>query len=204
MKLANISYCRYLADIRYPWQTENYEIARIVRAIKEEPFNQSVDLKIGGVTKRLDANHPEVAVEWFVDRVVNETKFDSGEHILVPIPDSQCTPTSTHTPRTLRIARSLAKQIPELKIWHHLKFKKAMPKRLRDEELIFQNLVCTSKVPGGYLILLDDVCTSGAHARAAQRRLLEQGAGGDMCAMSVARTLVAPETHLYGFRSDIL
>ena len=203
MSLQNISYCRYLADIRFPWRQANYDVAKIVRAIKEEPFRGYADLKIGGATKRLDPDHPQIATEWFIERVIEETKFSPGDHILCPIPDSQCTPLSTHTPRTVQLARTLSKRVPQLKVWHHLKFKKPMPRKLRDEELMYQNLLCTAPVPEGYLILLDDVCTTGAHARAAQRRLTVHGAR-DMCAMSVARTLLEPEEEVFGFRADAL
>ena len=203
MSLGNISFCRYLADIRYPWRQANYDVAKIVRAIKEEPFNGYADLRVGKTGKRLTPENPQIATEWFIESVVEQVQFYDGEYILCPIPDSQCTPTSTHIPRTLRLAQTLSKRLPRLKIWHHLKFAKPMQRKLRDEELIFQNMICSAQAPNGFLILLDDVCTTGAHARAAQRRLLQHGAQ-KMCAMSVARTIIAPEEKLFGFRGDAL
>jgi hypothetical protein len=103
----------------------------------------------------------------------------------------------------LLLAQSLRKRLPNLKVWPHLKFKKPMARKVRDEDVLFENMVYTERVPPGYLILLDDVCTTGAHARAAQRRLRESGAK-DMCAMSVTRTILSPETGLFGYRSDAL
>jgi hypothetical protein len=203
MSLDNISYCRYLADIRQPWRQEHYKVAKIVRAIKGEPFNGYADFKIGEVWQRLDPDHGQVATDWFVDRVATETKFSGSGHLLCPIPDSQSTPSSTHAPRTLALARRLSERLPQLKIWDHLRFKKPMPRKVRDEEMLFENFVCTATVPSGYIILLDDVCTSGAHARAAQRRLRGQNTS-NMCAMSVARTMLDPNEAVFGFRLDHL
>jgi hypothetical protein len=203
MSLKNISFCRYLADIRFPWGQANYDVAKIVRALKEEEFNGYADLRFGTTSKRLTPENPLIATEWFVETVKEQVRFSEGSYILCPIPDSQCTPTSTHVPRTLRLAQALSQRIPRLKVWHHLKFAKPMPRKLRNEEFIYQNMVCPEQVPVGYLILLDDVCTTGAHARAAQRRLLQCG-GQRMCAMSVARTIIAPEDKLFGFREDTL
>jgi len=203
MSLANISYCRYLADITKPWRQEHYDVAKIVRAIKGEPFKGYADFRIGKVSQRLDPEHRQVAVDWFVDRVTTETKFSNGDHLLCPIPDSQSTRSSTCPPRTLTLAQALSKRLPALKIWDHLRFRTPMPRRVRDEELLFENLVCTAPVPLGYIILLDDVCTSGAHARAAQRRLRSHNAS-DMCAMSVARTMLDPSEEVFGYRSDPL
>jgi hypothetical protein len=200
MSLVNISFCRYLADPSCRSQ-ESWDVAKIVRAIKDDPINGYADLKIGGKFRRLDADHRQVATDWFVDRVVSETDIYGREYILCPIPDSQCTPSSSHTPRTLLLAQSLSKRLPDLKVWPHLKFKKPMARKVRDELVLYQNMVCTEHVPSGYIILLDDVCTTGAHARAAQRRLMENGAK-DMCAMSVTRTILNPEAEVFGFRAD--
>jgi len=203
MSLDNISYCRYLADVTKPWRQEHYDVAKIVRAIKGEPFKGYADFKIGKVVERLDPDHRKVATDWFVDRVAAETSFSAEDHLLCPIPDSQSTPSSTHAPRTLALAERLSERFPQLKIWDHLRFRKPMPRKVRDEELLFENFVCTAPVPSGYIVLLDDVCTSGAHARAAQRRLRGRRAN-DMCAMSVARTMLDPNEEVFGFRLDPL
>jgi hypothetical protein len=203
MSLDNISFSRYLTDPTQKWLPEHYRVRNIVRAIKGDPFNGYASLRIGNVIKRLDSANPQVAVEWFVDRVATEIKFSNGDHFLCPIPGSQCTPSSTETPRTLQLAQSLSQRLPQLKVWDHLRFKEPMAKKIRDEEVLYRNLVCTARVPSGYLILLDDVCTTGAHARAAQRRLQEDGAG-EMCAMSVTRTMHSPDEKVFGVRSDPL
>jgi hypothetical protein len=203
MSLDNISYCRYLTDISQDWRPEHWRVWNLVQAIKGHECNGYAFLEVGGVRKRVDSKNPQVAIDWFADRVVSETKFGSGNYILCPIPGSQCTPTSTDITRTVVLAESLSKRLPQLKVWPNLKFKKPMQRKIRDEEVLFNNLVCTASVPSGYIILLDDVCTTGAHARAAQRRL--QGTkGNQMCAMSVARTMLNRDEDVFGFRLDHL
>jgi hypothetical protein len=202
MILNNVSFCRYLADTDFSWCQENWDVSKIVRAIKGESFKGYTSLRIGGALQRLDSEHRQVATDWFVDRV-GQTSLARDEYILCPIPDSQCTPSSSHTPRTLVLARELRKRFPQLKVWPNLKFNKPMAKKIRNEEVLYQNMVCPASVPPGHLILLDDVCTTGAHARAAQRRLIQSGAK-HMTAMSVTRTIVCPEAGIFGFRSDPL
>src|SRR6266700_5713262 len=126
MSLDNISYCRYLTDVSQTWLPEHYRVRNIVRAIKGDSFNGYAFLRIGNVVRRLDSNNPQVATEWFVDRVAEETEFSKGNYILCPIPGSQCTPSSTHVPRTLLLAQSLSQRLPQLKVWDHLRFKKPM------------------------------------------------------------------------------
>jgi predicted amidophosphoribosyltransferase len=152
----------------------------------------------------LDTNNPQTAIDWFVDRVAEEVDFTKSKNTLCPIPGSQCIPSSTHIYRTLALAASLAQRLPGLQVWPHLKFKQPMPRKIRDEDLLFKNLVCTAPVPTGDIILLDDVCTTGAHARAAQRRLVKEGAKGDISAISVARTMLDPSEDVFGFRCDDL
>src|SRR5690349_15774560 len=112
--MENISYCRYLTD---NWdqaknKEEHYKALNIVKAIKGDPFNGFTRFRIG----ILNSANRDVAFQWFVDRVASETQFTPGTHYLCPIPDSQRTPTSTHTCRTLVLAQRLAQRIPELRV----------------------------------------------------------------------------------------
>jgi hypothetical protein len=176
MSLNNLSYCRYRAETSSDWTSEHWRVWNIVQAIKGKAMKGYTSVEIGGVVRRLDSNNPQIAVDWFVDRVQLETRFGNGIYLLCPIPSSQCTPTSAHVSATMSLAQALFKRISQLKVWPHLKFKKPMPRKIRDGKVLYENLVCTAEVPRGYLILLDDVCTTGAHALASQRRLLEHGA----------------------------
>ena len=58
----------------------------------------------------------------------------------------------------------------------------------RDEQELYEATVFNVKnLLSAHMIVLDDVCTTGAHARAAARRLTEQDSDS-LSAMSVART----------------
>ena len=152
-----------------------------------------------------DQTRPQIATDWFLECVVDETDFDDGLYSLVPIPDRNKTPTATHLARTFILAQKLRDRLPDqFDIWDHLRFRRPMPEKTRDEEALYANMICTSdKPPAGYVILFDDVCTTGAHARAARRRLIELGAK-DFCAMSVARTMLQPDEDVFGFRSELI
>jgi hypothetical protein len=202
MSLDNLSYCRYLTRTSNSWTTEQWQVWNIVQAIKGKECRGYADLIVGGVTKRLTSQDKDVAIDWFVERVIEETRL-RGRYILCPIPDSQCTPTSTHITRTLMLATRLSAQAPQLIVWPHLKFTEPIPRKIRNEQYLLDHMVCTETVPKQYIILLDDVCTTGAHARAAQRRLVAGGTR-DMCAMSVARTMLTPDEPVFGIRIDRL
>jgi hypothetical protein len=202
--MLNISYCRYKTTAG-GWTPAQCISQGVVKAIKGQAFNGYRDITVAGITRRLEPGNRDLAIDWFVERVMDETEFDDGLYSLVPIPDRDKTPKSTDPPRTSILAQKLAARIPEqFDIWDHLRFRKPIPEKTRDEQFLYDNLVCTSdKPPAGYVILLDDVCTTGAHVLAARRRLLECGAT-NVCAMSVARTMSSPDEEVFGFREDIL
>ena len=204
MSLHNISVCRYLTDISGEWSQDHYRARNIVRAIKGDTFNGYAFFRVCGVLRRLDSKNIQTAVDWFVDRIAEEVQFTGKSNTICPIPDSQSTPSSTRVFRTLALAVSLAQRMPKLKVWPHLKFKQPMQRKIRDEDLLFRNLVCTAPIPTGDIVLLDDVCTTGSHARAAQRRLVKEGAEGHISAISVARTMLDPNEVVFGFRCDEL
>jgi hypothetical protein len=202
--MENISYCRYKTTPG-GWTPAQCVSQGIVKAIKGKPFNGYREVTVAGITRRLHPGDRDLAIDWFVDRVVEETEFDDGLYSLVPIPDSDKTPSSTDQSRTLLLAQKLVARLPgQFDIWDYLRFRKAIPEKTRDGRFLYENMVCTSdQPPAGYVILLDDVCTSGAHVLAARRRLKECGAR-DICAMSVARTMSSPDEEVFGFREDTL
>lgn len=201
MSLQNISFCRYLTRTDVEWTPDNYRVRAIVRALKGDSFRGYATFKIGDTFKDVDSSHPEVAFEWFADRVATQVRF-TGTTYLCPIPGSQCTPTSTEVSRTLLLAQKLVERIPKLTLWPHLKFRQPMERKIRNEDRLYASLVCTAPVPRGDFLLLDDVCTTGAHARACMRKLIDSGAKGEIKAMSVARTMIEPGERVFGYRED--
>jgi hypothetical protein len=200
MSLHNISFCRYLTK-PVNWTDDHYRVLALVRAVKGYSVKGYAVFKIGSTFKTLDAAHPEVAFEWFAERVATGLEF-TGKTFLCPIPGSECTPTSNEVSRTLLLAQKIVERVPKLTLWPHLKFNKPMQKKIRNEDTLYASLVCTAPVPKGDFLLLDDVCTSGAHARAAERRLIDSGAKGEIKAMSLARTMLEPGEKVFGYRED--
>jgi hypothetical protein len=204
MDLTNISYCRYNAD-QHSRTPQQWNARNIVRAIKGDAFNGYANLKIGERWKTLDQEHPEVAMEWFVNIVKTTTKFDpSTTYILCPIPDSSCTVNSGNPSKTMALALALKAALPKLVIWDGLRFTKAVPRRTRDEVVLKDAMVCSGTPPDGFIYLLDDVCTTGAHVIAAASCLKDLGVKSSIGALSVARTMLTPDDDVFGFRGDKL
>ena len=206
--LENISYCRFLTKIDRTWSQDQWRARDIVQAVKGKSFDGYVYLTVRGANRLLDKDNPEVAFEWFVEQVQTTTHFSSKlKHYICPIPDSKCTVLSGRPSKTMRLANALVGVLPQLGIWDSLRFYQEMPKssevNMRDEEALFQALRTLSKPPKGRIILLDDVCTTGAHARAAARELTRVGAT-NIVSMSVARTMLNPEETVFGRRIDVL
>ena len=206
-KLDNISYCRYISD-RSVRSKSHWDARAIVRAIKGDAFGGYADLQIDGAWRRLDQSHAELALQWFVERVYKETSFDpKTKYILVPIPHSSCTVQCGESPKVLTLAKALQQRLPQLQVADILRFKQVMPKtsetNMRDENILYEATLLLQKPPVGNLILLDDVCTTGAHAKAAARAI--RGNGGYVgCAMSVARTTLNPTDTVFGFKKEPL
>jgi hypothetical protein len=204
MSLQNISYCRYLTDVSEEWKPDHYRARNLVRAVKGDTFAGYANFKIDGKMVTLDTHSPQIATDWFVDRVATQTTFAAGPIILCPIPDSQCTPTSTHVSRTLALAHALARRIPKLQVWQGIRFKKPVQKKIRDEQILFAAMVCGGPIPAGGIILLDDVCTTGAHAKAAQMCLQANGFNNGIIAMSLARRTHDASVKVFGMQIDSL
>lgn len=202
--MENISVCRYRTSPG-GWTSEQFVSQGIVKAIKGEPFRGYRLIKVGGTTRNLCAGDQNLAVDWFVERVIEEMDFRDDLYSIVPIPDRNKTPDAKHSTRTLLLAQALRAQFPrKMEIWDHLRFRKPMLEKTRNEALLYANMVCTSnKPPRGHVIILDDVCTTGAHALAARRRLVECGAT-NVFSISVARTMESPDEEVFGLRADVL
>jgi hypothetical protein len=209
MPLENISYLRYLQPYHPSGATlsqENWDARVIVEAIKGDNFKGYANVNIGVKRYSIDYANRLNAIEWFADMVKKDTAF-KGNYTLCPIPDSTCTVKAGRCSKVQVLAERLAASIPNLSIWDGLRFIREMPKSrttgMRDEATLFKALRVTSSPPDEFIILLDDVCTTGAHARAAARILQDRGVK-NICAMSVARTMLLPDEKVYGYRSDPL
>lgn len=209
ISLENYSYCRFLTNIDNSWNHDHFRAQGIVRAIKGESFNGYRTLQVNGGWQTLTEDNPELAYAWFAEQVATQPKFGSNApYFLCPMPDSGCTVGSQRSSNTMGLVDALSSRLPILQRWDGLRFLREMPKSrggMRvDEETLFNAMTLIAPPPEkGLIIILDDVCTIGSHARAAGRRLLASGAK-ELCAMSVARTLLDRTEDVFGLKVDSL
>jgi hypothetical protein len=212
MLLQNISYLRYRRydpTSEHKWSQEHWDARAIVEAIKNEPYKGYAAVSIGNKWRTIDYANRAVAIEWFIDRVKKQTNFlDPGGYAICPIPDRSCTVKNGRPSKVMELAIPLAQAFPNLAIWDGLRFTREMPSSratgMRDENVIFGALTMIGTPPDKYILILDDVCTTGSHARAAARILKKAGVTNKIRAISVARTMSQPNEKVFGFRSDVI
>ena len=161
---------------------EDFAATAIVKAVKGIPLENTYgDIPIAGRIVRIEDDNRDDALDWFakwarahVDRFGNQNK------ILVPIPGSQVT--ESHDPdfRTSEIAESIRQRCgTKVEVSTCLRFKKPMLSSrsggTRNHREIYTNMVIIEEIPNGDIVLVDDVYTSGGHARAAAQMFLDEG-----------------------------
>lgn len=202
--LENLSCCRYLTSRDVEWSDDHFKAQGIVRALKGESFKGNRFLHVDGKLRSLTAENPELAVEWFASSAAVGIDF-AARTMLVPMPDSECTTNCGRDSKVKRLAEALVARVPKLGIWDGLRFRQAMQKsreNRQEEQVLFLAMHVTLPLPTGPLLILDDVCTRGAHARAAFRRLRASGATAGIQAISAARTTHDPNEPVFGIKVE--
>jgi hypothetical protein len=176
---------------------EAFHIGMFVKAIKGKPFTGYARIPVPGAMRRLDESTKEKVFEWFAARA-RDVFLANQDYLLVPIPSSSCT--SAKAVRASRLAqlptalfRACRGQGP-LVMWSPLLWwkvakesaHKTRDKKLRDAWKLYGNLAVgslTTFARKAKVVLVDDVCTTGAHFRAAEARLRERGLNvvGGLC-----------------------
>lgn len=110
--------------------------------------------------------------------------------VLAPIPNSSTTP-DTGDYATKSLAQGIQAAIgASAVVFDGLRFKNAMPSArkggVRNPRILLANMVVTSPLPAGQIVLIDDVCTSGGHLLAAQHLIGEKRV---TCAITCGRTV---------------
>jgi hypothetical protein len=191
MSIRLLSYMRYLSGGAVYTQPF-YDTHKLVTALKGEPVKGFVNIKLGGKTIELRDENKEVAVDWFGERVA-EVKFTPGlAYYICCLPDSNCTLDGTRTSKIERLALAIRARVPQINIVDTFRFKNPMPKshetNMRDPAVLYSALEVLASPPlDGRVIVLDDVCTSGAHIAAAAAHLKVHGVS-DIVAVCAART----------------
>jgi hypothetical protein len=131
---------------------------------------------------RLDTGNVQQALEWFgrMGALIVEIKELSSPVVLVPIPNSDRLRGSLGVSCTFSLAEAIAKELRITAVvsdtlrWNRPQCP-AHRGGYRDPETLRRELVLMGAVPGGSVVLVDDVVTSGGHILAAAAKLAGAG-----------------------------
>jgi hypothetical protein len=167
-KLKLFTLCQYLTDTETEWRQEDWTAYKMVKSLKGHEVKGYFELSLSGKTRRFDnANSAEFAklVPGALSKVLSD-EFQGGAAI-VPIPNSNVTSLKSEPFNTLHIARSMNEIAgPKYPVEPLLVFKEAQVpshKGGRRSPQYFEtayNLINNTDMP---IVLIDDVCTTGAH-----------------------------------------
>ncbi|TIP18408.1 hypothetical protein [Mesorhizobium sp.] len=174
----------------------DYDSTLLVSAVKGKtlPSTQYATVKIGGKWVTITDKNKDKAIEWFAEWAVPLIKAAGiGPKVLVPIPNRSAVVGKKDTPRTAAIANITKTACGAgVVVADVLRWKKDLPKSTdsasRKPELLLPDLVLTSTIPFGTVVLIDDVFTSGGHAVASAWRLQDLNRTAK-CAICCGRTL---------------
>lgn len=163
-----VSICAYLTDVSVEWRGIDHTSSKMVKALKGDPINGYFEHKIAGKIRRFD----QANIKDFLDRIPPALAKLIARHVstnatIVPIPNSHVIDIQGPNFRTLELARSVAQTsdhqfqaVPALVFAEpQVKSREGGPR----DPYHFENVYRIVTEVEGPIILLDDVCTSGAH-----------------------------------------
>jgi hypothetical protein len=202
--LAVVSFASYLTTNIQEWRSDDHNASKFIKAIKGDKLNKYAYVPVlpDQPSRYLDNTNREDAVAWFGEMACDYLlKFHLNPEAsvsLVPIPSTEAVVETTFERfPALRLARALADELRAAKLDAEvadvLRWTEEMPKTrsgggTRDPAVLFPRLTLIGKVESStQYILVDDVCTSGGHLRAAAARLRGAGASA-LLAVCAGRT----------------
>lgn len=187
---------------------ENRDPIYLIRALKHlsnGPHNAAYRLNRSST---LDTKNVGQALKWFgkLGKMVLGVQKLSPPVVLVPIPDSNCTPGCS--PRTLRLCQAIAVQTSRaILISDILRWKNPQTPShrggTRDKERLCRQLVVSRLPDRGTIVLVDDVLTTGAHILASAEKIKRAGFRCEH-ALCVARTEARSDEDVFGIRQVTL
>jgi hypothetical protein len=185
MPLPVTTFCAYRTRRNGPWTDRDHAASKFIKALKEQPVSGWAYVPVRKEHVRLDAANAASAPDIFAEQATHGMKWEEvGPLMLVPIPDSSCTMSTTHPPRTIKMALALLRCIESVDaiVADVLRWSEAMmPAHVglgtRDPQDLFRRLRLRGPVPADRrVMLIDDVIASGSHVRAAAAFLESAGA----------------------------
>ncbi len=173
--------CEHLTLIGSP---RNWACFWYVKALKGEDMGNMPSpqaFTLAGVSHVLRKGSPDDVLTWTGEAVARLTK-DFGNLAFVPIPASTAAVGSPSAGRTGQIAAAAAAahsgaRFADVLRWREVRQSSHSGGGTRDPNELFQNLILTGDIYlNEYVVLIDDVLTTGAHLAAATRLLRAAGA----------------------------
>jgi predicted amidophosphoribosyltransferase len=198
MALKVASLCGYLCNVSIPWRKGargDHDAHDWIQALKGKHFNGYAQVPVCGRLHRLADENASDAIQWFGEMAVAylTTKNITGPFAIIPVPNSSSLVDSSAKPRTRKLAKAVVEHLPDNGgvVLDCLRFKQNQGSASseggpREAEKIYKNLVVLREeiaeffenVEDGedyYVLLVDDVTTSGGHLRACAARLKKAG-----------------------------
>lgn len=203
MALKAVSLCGYLCNVSIPWRKGaggDHDAHDFIKALKDKHFNGYAQVPVCGGLHRLTDDNASEAVQWFGKMAVAyllEKKI-KGPFVIIPVPNSSSLVDSTAKPRTRKLARAIAEQLAKGDhiVLDCLRFRKNQGSANseggpREAARIYKNLTTlrgdiaefqrrVEDRENYYVLLVDDVITSGGHLRACAARLKKIGLEVDL------------------------
>jgi hypothetical protein len=167
-ELKLVSICAYLTDVSVKWRGIDHTSSKMVKALKGDLINGYFEHTIAGRVRRFD----QANIQEFLDRIPLAMAKLIARHVstkatVVPIPNSHVVDVQSLNFRTLDLAKAVAmasknqlQAVPALVSSEpQEKSREGGPR----EPYHFENVYRIVRDVEGPIVLLDDVCTSGAH-----------------------------------------
>lgn len=175
------AYATYTND-HAKWRNEDHNVRMLVKAIKREEFRGYARIQDSQRQwQRFDFAEPAGALRLFADWAMNQLAgIGALPCVLVPIPSSRCTEFAQDTaPMRMALAiQAASNNAATVAQW--LRFNAVMAAShdggRRDQGILEAALVVSPAVQPVSIVLVDDVKTTGAHARACAQVLRRAGA----------------------------
>lgn len=202
------AFCSYLTSVDSHWTDENYSANKFIKTVKGKSLNGFGHVRVRDRHYRLDERSAHKVYEWFAEWALPhvETMSPIGGLLLVPVPCKAATiGTVPETFAGLRLAESLSRVLPRSRVFDCLRWDRRLVQAHvggpRDPEILVKHLrLTTPPLDGAAIVLIDDVCTSGSHFRAAAS-VLERAGASVQGAIAAGRTVDHHETEVFNVPS---
>jgi hypothetical protein len=168
-ELRVITLCAYLTNVEKGWRTIDHHASMMVKALKGDEFNGFFKVKIGGQLRRFNKNNASDFVNEVAPAMAHvlKRKIIPPAATLVPIPNSHVTRSIDDDFKTFELATDIAAKMGNgFKAVPALVFDRPQQKSRQGgsrDPRHFESAYKLVRRVSGPIILIDDVCTSGAH-----------------------------------------